>query len=113
MWRRVRLELRQARAVYHLLVPRQLPNGVIPWRTPILTLTVWTPLLVAIPAVTGAPRRDVEKAAATVAVLFALIWVGRVRHWVAAYLACHRERPRSDGVRPVAPGPGRRLRADL
>jgi hypothetical protein len=43
MWRRVRSELRQGRAVYHLMVPRQWPNGVIPWRTPILTAVVSIP----------------------------------------------------------------------
>lgn len=85
MWRRVRLELRQARAVYHLLVPRQLPNGVIPWRAPILTLLVWTPIVAVIPLLGGAPTGDVVTSPRIVMFVATLIWVGRVRHWVLAF----------------------------
>jgi hypothetical protein len=85
MWRRVKLQLRQARAVYHLLVPRQLANGVIPWRTPILTLAVWLPIVTVIPLLAGAPPGDVASSPRTLAFVVTLIWLGRVRHWLLAY----------------------------
>jgi hypothetical protein len=88
MWRRVRPGLRRGRAAYHRLVPRQLPNGVIPWRTPILTLAVWTPPLAVFALVTGESQREIAKSAVLVVFVASLVWVGKVRHWASAFFAC-------------------------
>jgi hypothetical protein len=85
----VRSTLRRLRAAYHRLVPRQRPNGVLPWRTPILTLAVWTPVAALVPLLSGAPPDDVTKTPTSVLFVATLMWLGRIRHAVLAWFACY------------------------